>query len=82
MKIKLISIGNSKGIRLSNTLIKQYQMKDEIELTLLKDGILIKPANEPRADWDERFLKAKTHVLSQEDEVWLNQSDETGEWTW
>lgn len=82
MKIKLITIGNSKGIRLPNTLIKQYQMKDEIELTLLKDGILIKPANEPRADWDERFLKAKTHVLSKEDEVWLDQSDETGEWTW
>ena len=82
MKIKLITIGNSKGIRLSNTLIKQYQMKDEIELTLLKDGILIKPANEPRADWDERFLKAKTHILNKEDEVWLNQSDETGEWTW
>jgi antitoxin MazE len=82
MKIKLITIGNSKGIRLSNTLIKQYQMKDEIELTLLKDGILLKPANEPRADWDERFLKAKTHILNKEDEVWLNQSDETGEWTW
>lgn len=82
MKIKLITIGNSKGIRLSNTLIKQYQMKDEIELTLLKDGILLKPANEPRADWDERFLKAKSHVLSNEDEAWLNQSDESGEWTW
>jgi hypothetical protein len=48
----------------------------------LKDGILLKPANEPRADWDERFLKAKTHILNKEDEVWLNQSDETGEWTW
>jgi antitoxin MazE len=82
MKIKLITIGNSKGIRLSNTWIKQYQMKDEIELTLLKDGILLKPANEPRADWDERFLKAKTHILNKEDEVWLNQSDETVEWTW
>jgi antitoxin MazE len=82
MKIKLITIGNSKGIRLSNTLIKQFQMKDEIELTLLKDGFLLKPANEPRADWDERFLKAKTHILNKEDEVWLNQSDETGEWTW
>jgi len=82
MKIKLITIGNSKGIRLSNTLIKQYQMKEEIELTLMKDGILIKPANEPRADWDERFLNAKTHILDKEDEVWLNQSDETSEWTW
>jgi len=82
MKIKLITIGNSKGIRLSNTLIKQYQMKDEIELTLLIDGILIKPANEPRADWDERFLKAKPHVLTQEDQVWLSDSDEIGDWTW
>jgi hypothetical protein len=57
-------------------------MKDEIELTLLKDGILIKPANEPRADWDERFLKAKPHVLTQEDQVWLSDSDEIGDWTW
>ena len=50
MDISVISIGNSKGIRLTKTLIEKYNIKDTMELVLEKnyiilidDGIFIQP---------------------------------------
>lgn len=34
MEVSLISIANSKGIRLSKTLIENYNLQDSIELNL------------------------------------------------
>lgn len=59
MTIQLISIGNSKGIRLSKTVIEKYQLKDSIELILEKDHIIIKPASKVREGWSSAFRKMK-----------------------
>jgi antitoxin MazE len=57
MTISLISIGNSKGIRLSKTIIEKYNLQDSIELILEKDHIVLKPKTEARKDWDKAFKK-------------------------
>lgn len=57
MTISLISIGNSKGIRLSKTIIEKYNLQDSIELILEKDHIVLKPKTEARKGWDEAFKK-------------------------
>ncbi len=41
MEVSVISIGNSKGIRLPKTLIEKYNIKDMVELTLEKGYITI-----------------------------------------
>ena len=43
MKAKIIKIGNSKGIRLPNELIKEYKLDEEVTLELREDCIVIKP---------------------------------------
>ncbi len=55
MDISVINIGNSKGIRLSKTIIEQYDIKDTVELILEKDCIKIKPKTSVRSGWDEYF---------------------------
>jgi antitoxin MazE len=55
MDISIVSIGNSKGIRLSKTLIEKYNFKDTVELILEKDYIILKPKAEPRKGWEESF---------------------------
>ena len=55
MNAKIVQIGNSKGLRLSKTLIEKYEIKDKVELVLLDDGILLKPIANPREGWDEQF---------------------------
>jgi len=57
LTISLISIGNSKGIRLSKTIIEKYNLQDSIELILEKDHIVLKPKTEARKGWDKAFKK-------------------------
>ena len=57
MDISVIPIGNSKGIRLTKTLIEKYNIKDTVELILEKGYIIIKPKNIPRLGWEKSFKK-------------------------
>lgn len=57
MDISLISIGNSKGIRLSKTLLEKYKIKDTIELILEKGYIILKPKTSARKGWEKAFKK-------------------------
>lgn len=55
MEISVIRIGNSKGFRLSKTLIEKYNIKDKVKLILEKDHIIIKPIPSPRKGWEKAF---------------------------
>ena len=55
MELSIIKIGNSKGFRLSKTLIEKYNIKDKVELILEKGYIIIKPISKPRRNWDKAF---------------------------
>ena len=55
MEIPIIPIGNSKGIRLSKTLIQKYDLTDSVELILNEEYIILKPVSKPRKDWEEAF---------------------------
>ena len=57
MHISVISIGNSKGIRLGKTLLKKYNIKDSVEVILEKNYIIIKPTSSPRKGWEKAFKK-------------------------
>ncbi|GAB1417129.1 AbrB/MazE/SpoVT family DNA-binding domain-containing protein [Paludibacter sp.] len=57
MEVPIVRIGNSKGFRLSKTLLEKYQIKDKVELILEKNHIVIKPVAEPRKGWDLQFKK-------------------------
>lgn len=57
MDISVIQIGNSKGIRLSKTLLDKYNITDTVELILEKDYIIIKSKATPRKDWEASFKK-------------------------
>ena len=57
MEISVIKIGNSKGIRLSKTLIDRYNIKDTVDLIMEKEQIIIKPISKPRKGWEKAFKK-------------------------
>lgn len=57
MQVSVIQVGNSKGIRLSKTLLEKYQITDKIELVLEEGYILLKPVSEPRKNWEETFAE-------------------------
>ncbi|MGF1585181.1 MAG: AbrB/MazE/SpoVT family DNA-binding domain-containing protein [Bacteroidales bacterium] len=55
MDLSVIKIGNSKGIRLSKTILEKYEIQDTVELVLEEDHIIIKPKPKTRKGWDEAF---------------------------
>jgi len=62
MQTRLIAIGNSFGVRLPKSIIKQFNLdKTDLEITVKDDGILITPVVDvpPLADWDKLFKDAK-----------------------
>ena len=57
MELSVINIGNSKGIRLSKTVLEKYNIQDKIELIFEKGFIVLKPLAEPRKNWEKSFEK-------------------------
>ena len=57
MELSIIQIGNSKGIRLSKTILEKYDIKDTVEVILEKGYIVLKPKATPRKGWDKAFKK-------------------------
>ncbi|MCX6240956.1 MAG: AbrB/MazE/SpoVT family DNA-binding domain-containing protein [Bacteroidetes bacterium] len=55
MQVSVIDIGNSKGIRLTKTLLEKYDIKDKVELILEKGRIILKPVSKPRQSWEKAF---------------------------
>ncbi len=59
MELSVINIGNSKGIRLSKTILEKYSINDKVELILEKGYIILKPKAEPRKNWEKAFKKMR-----------------------
>ena len=57
MELSVVNIGNSKGIRLSKTILEKYNIQDKIEIILEKGYIILKPKAEPRKNWEKAFKK-------------------------
>ena len=57
MDISVIPIGNSKGIRLTKTLLEKYNITDTVEIILEKGYFIIKSKKEPRKGWEKAFNK-------------------------
>ena len=57
MELSIVQIGNSKGIRLSKTILEKYDIKDTVEVILEKGFIVLKPKAIPRKGWDKAFKK-------------------------
>jgi antitoxin MazE len=57
MEVSIIKIGNSKGFRLTKTILERYNITDKIELILEKGQIILRPISGPRKGWDKAFQK-------------------------
>jgi len=64
--VKLIPIGNSKGIRISKALLQKYGFMDRLVLEETDRGILIrKPEDDNQLSWEDTFK-----AMAEEEEDW------------
>ena len=72
MRIKLIKIGNSYGVRLPKTLIDECGFKEELNLHVHQGAVVITPYVPPRMGWKELL----------QDEMNMRPIKSEGEWEW
>jgi antitoxin MazE len=84
MKINLIQIGNSKGIRIPKSLIEQYQLSGRIELIPSNTGLLITSSLKPRSGWEDLFKNAMQEQKDLDGLAWraISNKFDNEEWTW
>lgn len=80
MEISIIKIGNSRGLRLSKTILEKYNIKEKVEIILEEGRIILKPIDEPRKNWEHAFKKMS---LNEDDELLIDdvfEDDNIEEW--
>jgi antitoxin MazE len=81
MKVPLVPVGNSRGIRIPKAVIEQCGFGDTVELNVERNRVILTPGARPREGWEEAFRAAGP---SDSDELLLagsNRFDEE-EWEW
>jgi antitoxin MazE len=58
MKVQLIHIGNSRGIRIPKPIIEQCGLGDMVDLQTEHNRLVITPHRAPREGWEEAFAAA------------------------
>jgi len=81
MKAFIISIGNSRGLRIPKALLEQVGMTDEVDLSVHNNQIVIQASSPARQGWEEAFRRANDGVEEIVLGDLMNEWDET-EWQW
>lgn len=81
MKVSIIAIGNSQGVRIPKALLEESGLSGEVEMELTKEGILIRPAKNSRRGWEEAFMNA-AEVDDMDTGTEAESAFEKREWRW
>jgi antitoxin MazE len=83
MTAKIISIGNSKGIRIPNNILKSLKIESEVDIIINEDKreLLLRPSRKSRFGWDKAFKKMNEN---HDDQLIINDSIDLDEkdWKW
>jgi antitoxin MazE len=55
--LKVVPIGNSKGVRLPSAILRRLGIKDEVECIETLDGVLLRPINTDQLSFEEAFAQ-------------------------
>lgn len=58
MKVRLVRVGNSRGIRIPKAILEQCGLQEAAELRVEKDRLVITREDRPRQGWEEAFCAA------------------------
>lgn len=82
MKVPVVKVGNSRGIRIPKVVIEECGFSQEVNLEVKNQSIVITPAQTVRSGWGDAFKKM---AKSGDDEL-LDKSLATDweekEWEW
>jgi len=83
VKTRIVSIGNSRGIRIPKLLLEQTGLSGEVEISAEGPALMIQPAKRPRATWAAAFQEmARRGDDALPDDTPATSAWNEGEWEW
>ena len=86
MIVKIVKIGNSRGIRIPKVLLKQTGIDDEVNLEVDDNQIILRPLKKSaRKGWNNSFIKMaqmNDDKLFEEENLLSQTSFNDDEWEW
>ena len=58
IELKVVAIGNSRGVRLPKAILERYEIKDALILEAREDGLLLRGKRNKRLTWEETYREA------------------------
>lgn len=81
MKVKIVPIGNSRGIRIPASILNQFQIESEMDMLVENEKIILLPIKkEARFGWSKAFKK-----MSQSDDKMIISDSidlDNEDWEW
>jgi antitoxin MazE len=65
IELKVVAIGNSRGVRLPKTVLDKYAIKGELVLEERSEGLLLRNKRDKRLSWEDTFKE-----MAREREDW------------
>ena len=65
--IKLVPIGNSKGIRIPKSILQKYAFSDSLILEETDQGLLLRKPHDEKLSWEDTYS-----AMASEDENWAD----------
>jgi antitoxin MazE len=84
MRARVIKIGNSQGLRIPKPILEQTGIREDVEIEVEKNQIVIRPVKNVREGWDKAFeLMGKNgDDAPLEDVIDISNSWDEEEWRW
>ena len=60
--LKVVRIGNSRGVRLPAPLLARYRIKNQVTAEQRSEGILLKSVKDDRLSWEETARAMATEI--------------------
>jgi len=83
MRLELVRIGNSRGIRIPKALLEQCGLEESVNVRVDRGRLVIEPSRSVRAGWNEAFQSAGD---ASDDDLLLEPAAPNAfdreEWTW
>lgn len=81
MKLDIIRIGNSHGVRLPKAILESCGLKDSVTLSIEDGRLVLSASNAPRSNWGAGFEKM---AKNSDDDMLLNTTSDWDdeEWQW
>jgi len=86
MKVQIIKIGNSKGIRIPKSTLKDCGFRDEADMQVKDNKLILSPVKKAREGWEEQFIKLTKNQINPDDDLKefreFTTEWEENEWEW